>query len=309
MAPTVSINLCCYNSEKFLDETLRSIIAQTYKDWELVIVSDGSTDSTDSIIKGYINQGYPIVYFWQKNHGLGYSRNEALKRSSGKYIAFIDHDDIWLPHKLEKQLPLFDDPEVDMVYGNYYQINSDASKRRIGDRKKQPQGNVFRSFLKYYPVNLQTVMLRKSSLERLGPLFDPALHVSEEYDLLMRLLHNGKAAYLDIPVAEYRIHNAMESIRKMDHYPVETTGILQRLSKLIPNFETDFRKELRYFRAKIAYWQACAEMQKGSPEKAREALSPFKFVDIVFFGLFLLTFFSPSVWFLFINNRRRLLWT
>lgn len=309
MSPAVSINLCCYNSEEFLEETLQSIFAQTYKDWELVIINDGSTDSTESIIKEYIKQGYPIVYYRQENHGLGYSRNEALKRSSGKYIAFIDHDDIWLPGKLEKQVPLFNDPEVDLVYGNYYQINKNASKRQIGANKPQPRGDVFRRFLKHYPVNLQTVMVRKSSLARLKSLFDPVLKMSEEYDLFMRLLYNGKADYLDMPVAEYRIHDAMSSIRKMDHYPVENKYILQKLSKLIPNIEGEYRQELRYLKAKIGYWYAKAEMQKGSPVKAREALAPFKFVDFVFFGLFLLTFFPPAVWFFLVNNRRRLLLT
>ena len=105
--PTVSINLCCYNGEKYLREALDSIINQTYKDWELVIINDGSKDSTESIIYEYIKQGYPIVYHYQENHGLGYSRNEALKRSHGEYVAFIDHDDVWMPEKLEKQIPLF----------------------------------------------------------------------------------------------------------------------------------------------------------------------------------------------------------
>ena len=306
MAPTVSINLCCYNSEKFLEETLQSIFAQTYKDWELVIINDGSTDSTEKIIKEAIGQGYPISYYWQENRGLGYSRNEALKRSTGQYIAFIDHDDVWLPTKLEKQVPRFNDPDVDFVYGNYYQINADASQRHIGSIKPQPRGDVFRRFLKYYPVNLQTVMLRKSSLEKLDSLFDPELHMSEEYDLFMRLLYKGKAEYLDIPVAEYRIHEGMSSIRRMDQYPVENKYILEKLSRLIPDFESHYQKELKFLRAKIAYWESRAEMFRGARAKARCCLAPFMYHGPEFFALYLLTFFPRALWFYLHENRKRL---
>ena len=305
MSPTVSINLCCYNSEKFLGETLRSIVAQSYKDWELVVIDDGSTDSTGSIIREYIQQGYPIVYHWQENRGLGYSRNEALKHSSGKYIAFIDHDDLWLPSKLEKQVPLFNDPGVDLVYGNYYEINKDGSKRQVGFSRPQPRGQVFKRFLKHYPVNLQTVMVRKSSLERLGALFDPELHLSEEYDLFMRLLYKGKADYLEMPVAEYRIHEAMASLQKIDQYPIEYKYILQKLGQEIPNFEEEYREELRYLRAKIGYWHASAEMLKGSRAKARSYLGPFRRHGAVFFALHCFTFLPRGLWLYLQENRRR----
>src|SRR5438874_5550918 len=107
MNPTVSITLCCFNSERFLAETLRSIIDQTYKDWELVIINDGSTDSTESIIQTFIDRKWPIVYHSQQNAGLGRSRNKAVELSRGEFIALIDHDDLWEPEKLARQIPLF----------------------------------------------------------------------------------------------------------------------------------------------------------------------------------------------------------
>ena len=120
MNPRVSINLCCYNSERYLRETLDSIVSQTYKDWELIIINDGSSDATESIVSEFIKRGHPIVYHYQANKGLALSRNEALKRSRGEYIAFIDHDDLWMPEKLEKQiLALESNPEIDFFYGNF----------------------------------------------------------------------------------------------------------------------------------------------------------------------------------------------
>ncbi len=108
MPPKVSINLCCYNGEKYLEETLQSIFLQKYKNWELVVVNDGSTDSTERIIRRHEAAGLPIVYHYQKNAGLGSARNKALQLSSGSYIALIDQDDIWLPEKPEKQVRDFE---------------------------------------------------------------------------------------------------------------------------------------------------------------------------------------------------------
>ena len=116
MNELVSINLCCYNGEAFLDETLHSICSQTYPNWELVIVNDGSTDGTEAIVEKYMNQGVPIIYHVQENQGLGASRNKALELSSGAFIAFIDQDDLWLPEKLEKQIMLFENPETGLVF-------------------------------------------------------------------------------------------------------------------------------------------------------------------------------------------------
>src|ERR671930_69372 len=117
MPHKVSINLCCYNGEKYLEETLQSIFHQTYKDWELVVVDDGSIDTTERIIKSHMAAGKLIMYHYQENAGLGSARNKALQLSRGSYIALIDQDDIWLPEKLEKQVRAF---ELDRALGRVY---------------------------------------------------------------------------------------------------------------------------------------------------------------------------------------------
>lgn len=100
-----SIILCCYNSNKFLQETLNSIINQTYKNYELIIVDDGSIDNTSIIIKNFISKykNKKIKYYYKNNSGLGNSRNLAIKKAKYDWIAIIDHDDIWLSNKLEYQ--------------------------------------------------------------------------------------------------------------------------------------------------------------------------------------------------------------
>ena len=100
----ISVMICCYNSEQYLMETIDSVIDQTYANWEIVIVNDGSTDSTEDIIFDYIEQGIPISYFKQENRGFGAARNIAMENAKGDWIAIIDHDDICMPNRLRSQV-------------------------------------------------------------------------------------------------------------------------------------------------------------------------------------------------------------
>jgi len=305
MSPKVSINLCCYNSEKHLRETLESIVNQTYKDWELVIINDGSTDSTESIIKEYIEKGYPIIYHYQENHGLGYSRNEALKRSNGDYIAFIDHDDIWLPDKLSKQIICFEKyPEIDFIYTNFWLYYESHKKKVVNYRKRQPSGHVFEQFLYKYPVGLLTAMIRKKSLERLDNYFDDRLNLCEEYDLFMRLLYHTKAYYMDEPLAIYRIHSNMSSIRIKENYPVEETYVIYKLKKIDEANNNKYAKALNDALILIEFLKAKIELSKGNLEKARNYVNQYKSFSCKFLVLYCLTF-SPK----YFRNLIFRLWT
>jgi len=302
--PLVSVIMNCYNSAKYLREAIDSVLPQTYPNWEIIFWDNQSTDESAAIFKSYTDPR--LRYFLARDYtALGHARNLALQQSNGVLIAFLDCDDRWLEIKLEKQVKLFDaDPKLDLLYGNWYPINEAGNRGRLAYSKQQPRGNVFGYFLKYYPVNLQTVMLRRSSLGKLSQLFDPTLEVSEEYDLFMRLSHKGKVEYLEIPVAEYRIHDAMSSVRKIEKYPIENEYIVRKLNDLVPNLEGEFSEELSCLRAKIGYWYATAEMHKGSRIRARKYLAPFKWDGLLFFGLYCLTFFPRRLWIIIQVNRR-----
>ena len=293
MPPTVSINLCCYNSEKYLEETIQSICSQTYKDWELVVINDGSTDETEIIIKEYINQGYPIIYCWQVNHGLGYSRNEALKRSQGKYIAFIDHDDIWLPDKLEKQISLFNgNPEIDFVYSNYYIMKN--NQKIIALKRKQPTGYIFENFLYHYPVALVTAILRRKALARSNIEFDENLHLSEEYDVFMRLLYKSRAGYIKDPLAIYRVHPQMTSVTRMFDYYTEGLYILKKF-KEIDDCQVHFKKALKKHEMNLEYLKAKILINHDDSVSGRKQISEYKFLYFKYFLLYLFSFMPTDV--------------
>jgi glycosyltransferase involved in cell wall biosynthesis len=241
---SVSINLCCYNSEKYLRETIDSIVNQIYKDWELVIINDGSTDSTESIIYEYINQDYPIIYHYQENHGLGYSRNEALKRSQGEYIAFIDHDDIWLPEKLERQIPLFDDPEVGLVFSDAIYFRENGKDERLYEKEPYWEGNCFSQLISNYFLCLPTVVIRRSCLDDLDEWFDLRFKMIEEADLFRRISYKWKLRIICEPLSRYRIHES--SFMSTHGYleADETFLMLLKFENIFKDFKNRYYNEI-----------------------------------------------------------------
>lgn len=291
----VSVIMNCLNGERYLREAIDSIFAQTCGNWEIVFFDNASTDNSAAIAKSY---GEKLHYFSsEQTMSLGAARNAAIGNAHGDLIAFLDTDDRWLPDKLALQVAVFSEsPQVDFVYSNYYLLQASTGRAMLGLRRLQPEGDVFRAFLRHYPVNLQTVMVRSSALQSLKVLFDPALEVSEEYDLFMRLLYVSRARYLNQPTAVYRVHNQMSSIRHINKYPVENSYILGKLRVMVPDLDKRYPDEIAHLKAKIGYWYAAAHMHKGETERARESLKPYLLNSPVFFVLCLATYFPPAIW-------------
>jgi len=295
MPPKVSINLCCYNSERFLEDTLKSIGDQTFRDWELIVVNDGSSDSTEAIVDGFKARGFPVSYHYQENRGLGYSRNRALELSGGDYVVFIDHDDIWLPEKLGKQVDVFEHrKDIDFIYTNYF--IQKGERRSVALKGPQPDGEVFDHFLRRYPVSVLTAAIRKSAISGFEERFDTKLRLCEEYDLFMRLLFYSRAAYIGEPLAVYRIHPDRASTRFIDEWPDEMEDIIGKYKKVLEGFEGKHAEALRYLYGKIGYYRARAAMAEKKSEKAREYLRPYIGVDPRFVVLYIITFLPSVVW-------------
>ena len=204
--PAVSINLCCYNSERYLVPTLDSIVAQTYRDWELVIINDGSRDSTDAIVKRYIAAGWPIRYHDQPNTGLGAARNKALELSRGDFVALIDHDDLWMPDKLERQIPLFANPRVGLVYSDALVIGPDERVLRpYMPHDRMARGNVMNDLFLADFLACSTAVIRRSVIDEVGP-FRPELRITEEYELWFRIAEKYEFDFVDAPLMKWRLH-------------------------------------------------------------------------------------------------------
>lgn len=290
MPPTVSINLCCYNSEKYLEETLESIFAQTYKDWELVIVNDGSTDSTERIIQKYIADGWPIVYHYQPNAGLGMSRNKAIELSQGKFIAFIDHDDLWMPQKLEKQIPLFDDLEVALVFCDTVFFNEAGQSRRMYSYRNYYTGWCFSKLLTDYFLSVQTVVIRRTALNYEQMWFDPRFQMIEEADLFRRMAYRWKLNMVNEPLAKWRVHKDSLTWTKGYLFADETELMLEAYAATIPAFAERYSPEIQTVKKRIAVTRATHLWKQKRTSDARKCLSPFLWKNAKVFCLFLMTF-------------------
>jgi len=307
MPPTVSINLCCYNSEKYIYETIESIVNQTYDDWELVVINDGSTDSTENILKEFINRGYPIKYHYQDNKGLGYSRKEALKYSNGDFIAFIDHDDIWLPDKLKKQIPLFDDPYVGLVFSDVIFFNDQGVNERYYKRKKYWTGMCFRQLLTNYFISLVSTVVRHSAIKEEPYSFDTRFKMIEEADLFRRIAYKWKLAMINEPLAKWRIHSDSVSWKNGNYLVAHETKIMLEIyDKIIPDFSVRFKKEINILKSNLNFSLAYYYLNNGENRKSRKILTSFQFFKIKTIILFFCTFFPSDKILFFINliNKR-----
>jgi len=290
----VSVQVPCYNSEKYIYETIKSVLDQTFQDFEIIVVDDGSVDGSGDIIKNFRDPR--IKYVYQENAGLSNARNKAVSLSSGEYIAFLDHDDIWLPDKLERQVSVLDgDPEIALVYSNYYKIFSDGAKI-LGLAGPQPEGNAFEALLYNYTVGLVTAMVRKKALDELGSIFDTSLNVCEDLDVFMRVLYRRKAAYLDEPLALYRIHDKRSSLIFKDRYADEYEHVINKLIKMDPSISDKYGAALRYASGTIGHLRAKLAMANGNSKEARNYLLPYRHLDHKFRFLYLLTFLPPAIW-------------
>ena len=204
--PLVSVTICCYNSERYLANTLQSLLDQTFTDFEVILLNDGSTDSTEQIVRSFTDPR--IRYEHQPNRGLVCSRNRTIELARGKYIAFLDHDDLWHPNKLAAQITLMEARnDIGLVYSKVAIIDKNGNIISESlENVRVRDGNVFSELLLQGDfIVWSTVVIRHSILKQAGQ-FRP-YKIAEDYDMLLRCALIGNFAGLDQVLAQYRQHD------------------------------------------------------------------------------------------------------
>jgi glycosyltransferase involved in cell wall biosynthesis len=180
----VSICIPTYNRREYLKDTLDSIFAQTYKDYEVVIVDDGSTDGTEQMIK---QSCHPVRYYKQQNKGEPAARNKLIEIAGGKYITFIDSDDILFPYAVEELVKLVNSNDSDVVaYGSYVGIDEKGSEVGRKPHKPLPSGKIAADLFEYIHVHSCGTLCSRKMLEEAGG-FDQSLPVCSPYALWLKL--------------------------------------------------------------------------------------------------------------------------
>ena len=227
MKPTVSIITPVYNSEVFIKETINSVINQTYKEWELLLIDDGSTDESVTIINQYVNDKSNIKLIKnKKNQGAAISRNKGIIEAQGDYIAFLDADDLWKPEKIEKQLKHMKIHQCEVCFSSYELIDE--------------QGNELNKTVKALPVLSYDKLMKSNYIGNLtgvynakilGKITCPNLRKRQDWLMWLNALKvSGKPAYgIKESLAFYRIRKDSMSSNKFNllkyNYQVYKKGL------------------------------------------------------------------------------------
>ncbi len=198
----VSVIIPTYNRKHYITKALDSVFEQTYKNFEILVVDDGSTDNTREYLQKY---GTRIQYLYQQNHGISHARNTGIRNSQGDYIALLDSDDYWLPEKLERQINLFQEhPEYGLIASCCASIRLDGSFRD----KNRPgkSGWILEDLFKANFIRTSSAIIKRECFDTVG-LFDEKLKECEEYDLWLRIaaqypigfINESLVVYIDNP--------------------------------------------------------------------------------------------------------------
>ena len=210
--PLVSVIMPCYNMEKYISDTIASVQRQTYPRWELLIVDDASTDQTADIVKSHQNQDERIRFFANPRHsGIAEARNQCLSMAKGRFLAFLDSDDLWHPEKLEQQLQFMTERNIGFSYTSYDCV--DETGNPLGKTVKTAGNLNYNAYLRNTIIGCSTVMIDKTLV---GEVVVPSFRTSEDTATWLNILRKGFLAYaIEQPLTSYRIRQHSASSNKL----------------------------------------------------------------------------------------------
>lgn len=251
--PKVSVIIPAYNALRFLPATIASVLAQTFQDFEVVVVDDGSADGTATWVRGHSDPRIHLVE--QSNQGAAVARNAGIANATGEYIAFLDADDLWEPTKLAQQVACLDTRlEVGLVHTaiRYIDEHGDKVNRVLGVRGS---GEVWREVVIYNPVRCGSTPLVRCDCFRTVGVFDPDLSFAEDWDMWIRISARYHFAVIDQPLVLYRQHET----NMTKGYQAIMPNFIKVIEQAFRNAPVDsaFLKREAYGRAYLfAAWRA-----------------------------------------------------
>ncbi|MBU0682995.1 MAG: glycosyltransferase [Candidatus Omnitrophota bacterium] len=289
----VSVIIPAYNKAELTVKTVESVLAQTYKNTEIIVVDDGSTDDTKQKLNSYHDR---IKYVYKNNGGACSARNVGIKKAKGDYIALIDCDDIYLPEKIEMSAKFLDkNPDIGFVHTPVYFIDeNDNICGRYPRFKKVPSGIVTKKLLLKNFVCNSTVVARTECFEKVG-MFDETIFTPADWDMWLRLSEFYKAGYINKPMTLYRKSESY-IVKHLEQSKRELLIVVEKAFKRNPGLGIKFREKLV---SNIHYWQALGYLRAENSEKARNeaiiALKKCRFNAKAFVLLLLINIFGEQL--------------
>lgn len=273
-----SVIIPTYNRGKYVCEAIESVLGQTFQDFEVIVVDDGSTDDTRQRIEHYLPR---IEYIHQKNAGPAAARNTGIAASKGEYVAFLDSDDLWLPNKLRLQVEFMDsNPQCGMVFADLCRFKGDQIVCPSFFREREGQdasGDMFNKlisedffhFLRHimYFIVTSTVLLRREVFDKVGT-FDESLPVTEDYDMWLRIARRYSIGAMDVCLVKYRVHDASLSWTRATLYMDMLIRILEKQYKALLD-QNDTKQKIRGYLAELYFELGYTNFDQGNNRSSR----------------------------------------
>ncbi len=262
----MSVIIPVYNCERYIAEAVESVLAQSYRDYEIIVVDDGSTDGTRRALEPYMGA---IRYIYQENRGEPAARNNGIRNSDCEFIAFLDADDLWLPEKLELQMDyLHRHSDCGLVYTDMKIFDERGiieESVKVCKNLDLPSGWIFERLFGETLFQTSSVVFRKACVDRVGP-FDESLLIGCDYDMWLRIARHFKMGYIDRPLVMYRQHPGMSTRaigKALDNGMPWEAKVLKKILAIHPEAidglgraRVKRRLSLPYFNLAYAYFEA-----------------------------------------------------
>lgn len=270
LKPRVSVVIPTYNRQKLLLDAIDSVLAQKYKDFEVIVVDDGSTDDTEERLRSYLGR---VRYIKQKNQGVAAARNAGIRHAKGEYLCFLDSDDIWLPEKLSTQIAFADEhPQYGLIATEIQGI--DENKKQVGINKAAKysirNGYVADDLLFGNWIQTSTVMVPSHCLGTVGCFDEDVGQFGEDWLMWMRIAVRYPIYFLPEPLVLYRYHQESLSSRQSEGQYRSLMRCVDKLS-LLPYFQKK-PKLLRKLEYNICIGRAWRDRESGEYEQALQKL-------------------------------------
>ena len=236
--PKVSVIIPTYNSAQFIVETLESVFAQTYKNYEVIVVDDGSTDNTKEVLKPYMSK---IRYIYKENGGPASARNVGIKNARGEYIAFLDSDDLWLSEKLERQVKYLGKyQEVVLVFTDCIRFFEDSLSEIRSCKERFISNDMFLNLWWETIIITSTVIVKKFCFDKVG-FFDESKKIegAEDYEMWLRIAREYPIGYLGEVTVKYRFRREGHNRSNITRSCAAADIVVKRYYKYIKEKYTD----------------------------------------------------------------------
>ncbi len=292
--PAVSVYISSYNHARYLPQTIDSVLTQSFQDFELLILDDGSTDNSHEVLSDY-QQRYPdkIRYFWHEGHtnrGISYSCNVALARARGTYFTWLGSDDYWLPEKLAIQVKFMaEHPAVGLSYTSAHTLGASGELFPAMGAQGYISTEAWRQFIIANPIIASTAMVARKCFDEVGVFAEDL--VFSDWELWIRLAAKYAVAFLPEPLAAYRVHGQNVSIsnKKAATILAHNLAVIETASRELPDLMGEdlkckslanvyLRAGLDYFaneqvdEAKQSWAQAAQYLNSALPCESEDAL-------------------------------------